>query len=68
MLKKNTKASRRKNCNKLRLTIAFHAPVSGVTHIKLTDFQNHGDLYTALHEIRFGATAPAAGTDIKQSH
>tara|TARA_B110000879_G_scaffold172437_1_gene223950 strand:+ start:579 stop:3089 length:2511 start_codon:yes stop_codon:yes gene_type:complete len=35
-------------------TITFPAAVSGVTHIKLTDFQNHGDPYTGMSEIRFG--------------
>ena len=35
-------------------TITFPAAVSGVTHIKLTDFANHGDFYTAMSEIRFG--------------
>ncbi len=35
-------------------TITFPAAVSGVTHIKLTDFQNHGDPHTAMSEIRFG--------------
>ena len=42
-------------------TITFPAAVSGVTHIKLTDFQNHGDPYTAMSEIRFGE--PASSSD-----
>jgi predicted esterase len=43
-------------------TIAFPTAVSGVTHIKLTDFTNHGDSYTAMSEIRFGAPGGSAAT------
>ena len=42
-------------------TITFPAAVSGVTHIKLTDFQNHGETHTAMSEIRFGE--PASSSD-----
>jgi ferric-dicitrate binding protein FerR (iron transport regulator) len=41
-------------------TIAFPAAVSGVTHIKLTDFKNHGDIFTAMSEIRFGEPEDSA--------
>ncbi len=37
-------------------TIAFPSAVSGVTHIKLADFVNHGNSYTAMSEIRFGGS------------
>ncbi|MCH7225428.1 carboxypeptidase-like regulatory domain-containing protein [Haloferula sp. A504] len=50
-------------------TLSFPSAVSGVTHIRLTDFQNHGDAYTAMDEIRFGGSAlppndPILGQDL----
>ena len=44
-------------------TLSFTA-VSGVTHIRLADFQQHGTTFTAMDEVRFGEAVPEPSTTV----